>query len=162
MSLTRWFVARSRGVGMMSLSFRSLGADQFDLSVDLLLSIQRFTGKTTVASKANWQPVALARLAPHTSSPHQAKCSNAPTAPYRPVRQARNPTPQPICLVRAAKVHDHEPTHFPEPTRHHTPSQCLPKSQTSSSSSRSADARMLAVRLTATRRRKEERERGDG
>jgi hypothetical protein len=101
----------------------------------------------------------LTFLAPHTSSPRQAESSSAPNRPMaaRASSEESHSTSNlcgPRCETSRSRT---DPSS--ETTRHHIPSRCLQKSQTSSSSSRSAGARMLAVRPTnipnSTRSQKE-------
>jgi hypothetical protein len=67
------------------------------------------------------------------------------TAPLQPVHQARNPLHTPNCLgCESSRSRPNRIIRIDSPIQ----SKCLPKSQTSSSSSRSAGAKMLAVRLT--------------
>jgi hypothetical protein len=88
-----------------------------------------------------------ATVAPHTSSPHLSPPGTSVKQPlYSPcTAQARTPQAWPSIL---SKVHDSRPRppHSPNRTRPPQP-RCLPKFPISSSSSRSAGARMLAVRL---------------
>ncbi|KAH8633570.1 hypothetical protein IG631_12204 [Alternaria alternata] len=83
---------------------------------------------------------------PHTSSPHQARSSNACGQPLcSPCFSSEvSPGPESTTILRSRTSRSIPNSNDPST---HKSSRCLPKFPTSSSSSRSAGARMPAVRL---------------
>lgn len=152
-SPTRWAVARSSGVGMLRARcccYSNLEGRQVDkkwfLQNSLVLSFRKdrvyrqVSGAaiSKVATYPHRQPWRHTRR--HASNPTTAKLGNACDSPF--AARAPSEFPQQICPRRA----ENSTIPLRQFYTNEQPSRCLPKFPISSSSSRSAGARMLSVR----------------